>query len=216
MGSYGSLGFVYSTNFIELNRSLNNLICFFNSGVPVDIYRLTQISGDSETGVWNTAEMLPLMICAGGGRLGMLPEDGQHIDWIPVNYAAASIVDIALKSSTRVTSQSERVHHILNPNSISWSQLLDYLKLSGLQFKAVPIKEWLHQLLANPNNSAYTLANFFNKIFAEGRKFEISKHNVEKTMQRTATLERCPPITPELIRRYLNYWSEVDFLSHNE
>lgn len=175
---------------------------------------MTQISGDSETGVWNTAEMFPLMICAGGGQLGMLPEDGQHIDWIPVNYAAASVVDIALERSAQTTPPAERVHHILNPNSISWCQLLDYLKLAGLQFKVVPIQEWLHQLLANPNTSARTLASFFSKIFADGRKFQISKHNIEKTMQRTATLERCPPLTLELIRRYLNYWSEVHFLQH--
>lgn len=186
---------------------------FLNLGVPVDIYRLTQISGDSDTGVWNTAEMISLMICAVGGQSGILPEDGQNIDWVPVNYAAACIADIAINTTIQTSLRSERVHHIVNPHVISWLQLLEYLRLSGLQFKPVPVEEWLHQLIANPSNPAYTLADFFNKIFAGGKKFELSKYSIEKTIRKTSALENCPPVNQELVRHYLNYWSEIGFLN---
>jgi thioester reductase-like protein len=173
-----------------------------------------QVSGDSKTGVWNTTEMISLMICVGGGELGVLPEDGQRIDWIPVDYAAICIVDIVIDISTPTAAHSERVHHILNPHVISWSQLLEYLKSSGLRFKVVPNKEWLTQLFDSPSNSAHMLANFYKKVFDNGGKFELAKFTVEKTCRRTAALERCPFINQKLVQLYLNYWLELAFLTH--
>ncbi|CAF1427608.1 unnamed protein product [Adineta steineri] len=180
--------------------------------VPVDIYRFGQISGDSETGVWNTREMISLMICVGCGEMGMLPEDGEQINWIPVNYGAACLVDIAINSSTRTTPPSERVHHIQNPYVITWSQLIKYLKSAGLHFKVVPTEEWIHQLLGNPKNPAYSLAAFFEKTFADGKICHIGQFSLEKTIRRTAILQNCPPIGQQLIQRYIKYWIEVGSL----
>jgi thioester reductase-like protein len=185
---------------------------YFSSDVPVDIYRLGQIAGDSETGVWNTAEMIPLIICAGGGEMSMLPDDCQCVDWIPVNYAAACVADIAIDPSTRTAPISERVHHIVNPRTISWPELLKHLKAAGLHFTVVPIKDWLRVLLSSPKNPAYVLAGFFQKIFAEGTSFELAKYLTEKTARRTTALEHCPTIDRELVQCYLNYWSETGFL----
>ena len=184
-------------------------------GVPVDIYRVGQISGDSDTGVWNISEMIPLIICGSGGEMGMLPDDCQRIDWIPVNYCGACIAEIAADTNTRTAYASERVHHILNPHNISWSDLLENLKAAGLQFKVIPIKDWLQTLLSNPRNPAYVLAGFFHKIFSGGKSFELSKYLTEKTARRTAALQSCPIIDRDLIQRYLNYWSEVGFLKKN-
>ncbi|CAF3951474.1 unnamed protein product [Rotaria sordida] len=183
-------------------------------GVPVDIYRYGQISGDSKTGVWNTAEMIPLMICAGGGELGVLPDDCQQVDWIPVNYAAACIADIVMNTTTEMASPVERVHHILNPHVISWSELLEYLQSSGLQFKVISTKEWLRMILDSPKNPVYALASFFEKMFAKGKNMEFAKFSMEKTSRRTTMLERCPPIDQKLIQHYLKYWWKIGFLKH--
>ncbi|CAF4000764.1 unnamed protein product [Rotaria sp. Silwood2] len=183
-------------------------------GVPIDIYRFGQISGDSGTGAWNTAEMISLMICAGGGGMGILPDKCQKIDWIPANYGAACVVDIAINTSTELTSPFERVHHILNPHEINWSELLEHLKLSGLQFKVVSIKEWLRMLLASPKNPAYALVSFFEKLFADDNQMEFAKFRTEKTTRRTTMLECCPPIDQKLIQRYLNYWWKIGFLKY--
>ncbi len=144
--------------------------------------------------------------------MAILPDDCQRIDWIPVNYCAACIADIAVDTSTRTAPTSERVHHILNPHTITWSELLENLKAAGLHFTVVPIKDWLRVLLSNPKNPAYVLAGFFNKIFFEGKTFELSKYLTEKTARRTAAFERCPIINRELVQCYLNYWSEIGFL----
>jgi hypothetical protein len=156
--------------------------------------------------------MIPLMICVGGREMGMLPEYGHRIDWIPVNYGAACVADIVINSSTHVTSPSERVHHILNPHVIKWTQLLEHLKSSDLRFTVVSTEEWLRQLLDNPKSPAYALAPFFTKIFSDGKIFELPQFSLHKTVRRTAALEHCPAIDQKLVQRYLEYWLEVGFL----
>ncbi|CAF3769848.1 unnamed protein product [Rotaria sp. Silwood1] len=145
------------------------------------------------------------MICAGGGEMSVLPDQCQKINWILVNYGAACVVDIAIDTTAELTTPFEHVHHILNPHVISWFELLEHLKLSGLQFKVVSIKEWLRMLLANPKNPAYTLASFFEKIFAEGNQMKFAKFRMEKTSRHTTMFKCCPPIDQKLIQHYLNY-----------
>lgn len=159
--------------------------------------------------------MIPLMICGSGGEMGMLPDDFQQVDWIPVNYCGACIAEIAIDAHTHTASASERVHHILNPQNTSWSDLLENLKAAGLQFNVVSIKDWLQTLLRNPRNPAYVLAGFFHKVLHDGKNFELSKYLTEKTAHRAAALRCCPIVDRNLIQRYLNYWSEVDFLKKN-
>ncbi|CAF4922873.1 unnamed protein product [Rotaria sp. Silwood1] len=166
---------------------LTTLYFLFRFNVPVDIYRFGQICGDS------------------GGEMSVLPDQCQKINWILVNYGAACVVDIAIDTTAELTTPFEHVHHILNPHVISWFELLEHLKLSGLQFKVVSIKEWLRMLLANPKNPAYTLASFFEKIFAEGNQMKFAKFRMEKTSRHTTMFKCCPPIDQKLIQHYLNY-----------
>jgi hypothetical protein len=156
--------------------------------------------------------MISLIIGVGGGEMDMLPEHGPRVDWVPVNYGAACLVDIVMHSSKRTSPPSERVHHILNPREISWIQLLEHLKSSGLQFKVVPTEEWIRQVLSNPKSPVYALAGYFNKTFGLGKTFEIARFNLEKTMHRTALLELCPLVDQKLLQCYLKYWSEIGFL----
>lgn len=158
--------------------------------------------------------MVSLMICAGGGEMGVLPEDGRLVDWIPVNYAAAGIVDILINTNGEVEPYSKHVYHILNPNIISWSELLEYFKLAGLKFTVVPTKVWLNLLLANPDNPAFTLANYFSKSLGSEVNSKFVKYSTENTLNRTTTLKCCPHIDQKSIQHYLNYWSDVGFLKH--
>ncbi|CAF1019789.1 unnamed protein product, partial [Didymodactylos carnosus] len=122
--------------------------------ISVDIYRLGQIYGDTTHGIWNKNELIPLLICCGGGELGVMSSDDRRktVDWIPIDYASESIVETALNSRL-LTNDHDYVHHILNPNTISWLQLLNYLHDAGLKFRIMTTNEWLKVLENNPFNS---------------------------------------------------------------
>ena len=188
------------------------LVYVYLLDVPVDIYRFGQICGDSKTGVWNTDEMISLMICGGGGHLGTLPEDGPCVNWIPVNYGAAFVADNIIDINMRTAPASERVHHVLNPHITDWSQLLEYLKSYGLRFTVIPVKEWLELVLTDPKNPLFVLAGFLTKILAESNTFQQVQYDMKKTINRSPALKSCPFINRELVQRYLNYWAEVGFL----
>ncbi|CAF0799195.1 unnamed protein product [Adineta steineri] len=177
--------------------------------VPVDIYRIGQVSGDSINGAWNTSEMVSLIICIGGGQLGQMPSQGQDVRWIPVDIAALSVVDIALQDYIK----SDDVHHVLNPHSITWSTFLDYLKKAGLHFRIVNPAEWLDMVLKS-ETALVKLSSFFDTFFTSKTGFQISEYETVKTEARSKYLHSCPSINVDLIHKYLKFWHDTGFLTN--
>lgn len=67
------------------------------------------------------SEQYPLMMIDGGAEMKEMPDLGNMvIDWIPVDFAAASIVQIMLKVANDNTGSPEQVYHIVNPNMVTW------------------------------------------------------------------------------------------------
>jgi thioester reductase-like protein len=184
--------------------------------VPVNIYRIGQISGDIQNGIWNTNEMAAMMIYAGAGQLRKMPNIGQDINWIPVDICSASLVDLALKSSFDFSiSPDERVYHLLNPHSITYQQYLNYLREAGLNFHTVSTQEFLDAILTTKDqtNPLIKLSSFLEQIFSKKDSSKVSKYETIKTVQRCSILKNCPPIDSNLIKLYLNYWNKSQLLN---
>ena len=175
----------------------------------MDIYRVGQISGDSEHGAWNTSEMISLIICIGGGELGQLPSQGQDVRWIPVDMAARSIVEIAMQDHQ----QNDDVHHIVNPHAMPWSTFLDCLRCAGLHFRVANPSEWLSTILAS-NTALVKLSAFFDTFFRSKTGFRIAEYETFKSEARSTCLRSCSVIDEKLIRKYLEFWHCTGFLTH--
>ncbi|CAF1386029.1 unnamed protein product [Didymodactylos carnosus] len=177
-------------------------------GILVDIYRVGQISGDTQYGIWNTSEMIPLIICGGGGQLGQMPDRGESISWIPVNTASNCVVDIALQSY----SYDNNVHHLLNPQTIEWSYFLNELNQIGLKFDIVSMEKWLKIILQNTStdNPLMKLSSYLESSSIQ----RLAHYETIKTTSRTKYLKQCPQIDQKLIRKYLNYWNKIGFLKY--
>ncbi|GAD96228.1 NRPS-like enzyme [Paecilomyces variotii No. 5] len=124
--------------------------------------RIGQISGDSEHGIWNDSEALPLMIRS-ALTLGALPMLEMNCSWLPVNTLASVIIDLARVHSPWVSVNSRRdsgystdgdkntladetIYNICNPLTFSWHSLLNEVQLSGVPFETVPFEKWLAML----------------------------------------------------------------------
>ncbi|CAG8826030.1 18183_t:CDS:1, partial [Dentiscutata erythropus] len=141
-------------------------------GFKLDIHRVGQICGDSVNGVWNTQEHIPLMI-KGAQFMKVMPNSySSNVDWIPVDFASQSIVDISLNAPLNDVKQV-RVNHILNPKRITWNGFLNSLQQSGINFKIISNKEWLDILLKTPEyqdvskNPIAALSGFFERSINE-------------------------------------------------
>lgn len=147
------------------------------TGLPARVLRIGQVVGDTEHGIWNTTEAIPLMIQA-ATTTGALPELDEYHRWLPVNTVAGIVADISLSTSLPVSEikyqneggkgneNAQQIFNIINPSPFHWTRdLLPYLQNAGLQFEQVEQRAWIKRLReSNPDpvaNPPIKLVDFF-------------------------------------------------------
>lgn len=84
------------------------------------------------------------MMIDGGAEMKEMPDLGNMvIDWIPVDFAAASIMQIMLTTANDNLGPPEQVYHIVNPNMVTWKDVLESIRASGIQFDTVTLNNGL-------------------------------------------------------------------------
>lgn len=111
-------------------------------GVPVNIYRLPRVWGDTVTGNLNPNDSLLLMLAASIEikKFPLLP-DAFLSYIIPVDYCVKVVSDIA-----RNIKDKGRNYHILYPQHISMNEIVNQLRGKGMVVETVPMQEWLDTL----------------------------------------------------------------------
>ncbi|KAI9030907.1 hypothetical protein CLU79DRAFT_694734 [Phycomyces nitens] len=177
--------------------------------LPCIIERLGQVCGDSVNGVWNTNEQYPLMFVGGGNIMKIMPNLDTIIDWIPIDHAASSIVDIMLKTSDNPVSVEESVYHIVNPHRVSWKDILEAMKESGMTFETVSAKQWVDELAKDDKNPAFKLMSFYENNLNDSFKMPI--WDTEKTISLSPVIDQSPVFDNNLFSKYILHWKSVDF-----
>lgn len=101
------------------------------AGVPYTIYRFSEISGSSKTGIGNTNDIfhriLRMML-----SVDVQPQDSHYlIDIIPVDMAASTIV-----SGMNDAKKRNRVYHVANPNPLTIADFYRYASNNDLSFNS--------------------------------------------------------------------------------
>ncbi|CAO3610104.1 unnamed protein product [Mucor fragilis] len=200
-----SLGYSQSKFIVEI--LLNYLATEKN--FPCYIERLGQVCGDSVNGVWNVSEQYPLMFIGGGSIMNKMPRLNTEIDWIPCDFAAASIVDVMLKTSNLPANTNESIYHIVNPHTIQWYDVLIAMKKSGMNFDIVEPTEWVKELAKDDANPAFRLMSFYQEAFKDS--FKMSKWQTKKTRAMAPIISQSSALDTNLFSKYLNYWKSVGF-----
>jgi thioester reductase-like protein len=179
----------------------------------VAVYRPGLVTGDSGTAACPSNDFIALFV-RGVVRLGCLPElDAAELffDVTPVEYAAAALVHLSLHAP------SGNTYHIAGAGRASLRMLLDALRERGIRLETVSTPRWRERLgeleRAAPEAAAACLAlcRGLPAEFAHYRTMDLFQATgVEFDMTNTlAGLAgsgiACPPPTPELIGRYVDY-----------
>ncbi|KAG1469343.1 hypothetical protein G6F56_003309 [Rhizopus delemar] len=178
---------------------------------PCYIERVGQVSGDSKSGIWNTTEQVPIMFVSGGSLMHKMPRLSSKVDWVPVDYASATIVDIMLRTAHFTASQDNSIYHIVNSQTIDWSQVLEVMESCGMKFDVVDPAEWVKALSKDDTIPAHRLMPFYENSFKKDREFP--HWQTEKTCQMAPVLSQSPVFSPELFEKYLKHWESVGFYS---
>ncbi|KAH9934282.1 ketoacyl-synt-domain-containing protein [Fomitopsis serialis] len=99
------------------------------------IVRIGQLSG-SASGAWRISEWVPSMVSA-SFALGCLPDASGTVAWLPVDTAAAILVEFM--------DSSKKVLHLCHPRPVTWTQVFNYFSLI-LDLPLVPYSDWITRL----------------------------------------------------------------------
>ncbi|KAI7906054.1 uncharacterized protein BX663DRAFT_428813 [Cokeromyces recurvatus] len=176
---------------------------------PCYVERLGQVCGDSINGVWNISEQYPLMFIGGGSVMHKMPELDTVIDWITVDYASASIVEIMLRTAYLSADNKNCVYHVVNPNLIHWVDVLEAMKGAGMKFETISTSQWVEDLAKDTTNPASKLLSFYESNFNDSFKFPIWQ--TKKTSLIAPIIKECPVLDTNLFAKYLKRWQTVGF-----
>ncbi|KAK9760610.1 hypothetical protein K7432_015198 [Basidiobolus ranarum] len=197
------------------------LVRMGKQGLPVTIVRYGQISGNSESGAWNTREQFPILI-RNAITTGFSPIVTLPTDWIPVNIGAKSLVELITYPKER--QKSVNVYHQVNPHPAEpWTEFIKHVSHStGRNIRMLPLQEWwtnLQQLAQADENlrtedPIFTLLPYLEKMASSPSDSVDIRLDTRITCERSSTLARdCPVIDESLISRYLTYWKQIGFLN---
>ena len=111
-----------------------------HSGLRARVLRIGQVIGDTQNGIWNTTEAIPLMIWS-ATTIGALPRLNETHRWLAVDIVAETIIDHSFSS------YHSGALNIVNHHSFRWTQdLLPLLHQSGFEFMELETNAWLKML----------------------------------------------------------------------
>jgi len=207
--------------------------------MPIHLLRVGQLCGNTLTGHWNSDEMWPIMF-ATCSKLGAVPDfPGKMIDWIPVNIAGQSVVEIlthlqypnsSLDSSSGIGERSHAyvVHNIVNPHRVRWSEVIAMLQHNsivskGKQLQIVSMVEWVKLLnrAADEGMSAdelpgLRLIEFFEDMAASASQSGDTEGSIvfdtAKSQMISPALAACESYRVEWLDASIRRWKEDGFI----
>lgn len=149
--------------------------------------------------------------------------------WLPIDYAAAVVLDLArVASEVDTTSKQdhsiiqnpELVYHVLNPHRFHWTrEMIPALTKAGLEFELLPTSQWMDRLRQSDKdpvkNPPIKLLDWFEgKYGATGspERTETLEYLTTETLKASPTLGALPKVTDEkfvgrMIDRLREHWS---------
>lgn len=184
-------------------------------GIPVSIYRPGRISGHSQTGICNLEDHTFRTI-KGCIQLGTAPNYDTLVNLTPVDYASKSIVYLSTQTSLGI-------FHIVNPQPLHWSKLINWIHSYGYPLKQIPEEQWRTELLNTASdaidNALYPLIPIFTDTDSPNTKDTLEQTTIKKidcqnTLNGLAkTSISCPPVDNKLLSTYFSYLTRSHFLN---
>ncbi|TFK85859.1 hypothetical protein K466DRAFT_566366 [Polyporus arcularius HHB13444] len=169
-------------------------------GLRTTVVRVTQLSGDSHTGSWNTAELIPA--CVPRSEDVLCP-------WVPIDVAAAALLEMVAYGS------DERALHIIAPRPTTWNDVYGLVAVE-LNVPMVPVSEFLERLWASARASggrsaqALRLAGILEMHAVTRIEIDL---DIERAVRVSRTLSTVAPVGRADVRNWLSFWEQIGFLA---
>lgn len=183
------------------------------TGVAARVLRIGQVVGDTQHGIWNATEAIPLMLqCA--TTIGVLPRLDESLLWLPVDVVAGTVIDLSLSSTviSGADPAASLVFNVVSQHPFHWTRnLLPYLRAAGLQFEELDQREWLPRLRSsNPDpatNPPIKLVDFFAGKYDSDLPRKSFTWQTEKARS-SSTLANALPLDQGLVEKLVRYFRQ--------
>ncbi|MFI1143124.1 amino acid adenylation domain-containing protein [Streptomyces sp. NPDC020780] len=175
-------------------------------GLPVTVYRPGRISGDTTTGACQDRDLLWQLIkgCLQAEAIPDLPNG--TTDWVPVDYVSAAVVRLSASPCT-----GTETFHLTNPEAPGLDRVFDVAARLGHQVRTVPVPDWQARIAARHDNAAQLFLGGEGRPRREGP--EHPRFDSSRTAEAAGALGvHLPPLTDDVLFRYLTYFHGTGFL----
>jgi amino acid adenylation domain-containing protein/thioester reductase-like protein len=175
-------------------------------GVPVSIYRLGRISGDSATGACQKEDSYWGLL-RGCIKVGAVPDLDLGQNLLPVDQASRAIVALSLDKE-----QLGGTYHLQNCIRLPGVEVLAALETQGYHLESMRYADWRERVLElvrrEPGDPSAKLAGL---LFGD-QESKTPAFSAEQTLSRLELLGACPmPVGPDLLKRYVRYFINTGF-----
>jgi thioester reductase-like protein len=184
----------------------------YSRGLPISIYRPSNIIGSVHTGISPISAFVSFMI-KGCIQMGIAPELEAVLNLVPVDYVSRAIVHLS-----RFSKAYGQNFNITNPEPVEWGQLIQWLYRMGYPLQQIPYESWYSQLLKLaairsenvlvPLTSLFANRNFIQKSLGA---FQFDCDSTLEALKSTAIA--CPPVSEDLLNSYVSYFVQSGYLS---
>ena len=176
-------------------------------GIPARVLRVGQIVGDTEQGVWNATEAIPMMLQS-ALTVGALPRLKETPSWLPVDVVARSIVEITTSNTP------SRFFNVTNPKTFRWTEeLLPALRNAGLNFEEVEPKEWVRWLRESDSdpvkNPPVKLVDFFASKYDKDNFGPSLSYVTDNACADSSSLADAPAISQDAVSKFIKYFNNT-------
>lgn len=194
-----------------------------DAGAPSTIFRAGQLAGPKEEGApWNRHEWLPSIVIS-SKAMGMVPEklgNQDAVDWVPMDLAGRSVVDISQSRTKQAHDLSETlsVAHLVNPREVGWSKLVPAVKQSleaetSHEVKVVSFRTWLDTLASSPRTKeevekkpGVKLIDFYEGLASDAGG--LPRLATKETVKLSKTVAEMAPVDAALMEKWVRQWRE--------
>lgn len=166
-------------------------------GAQVSVYRPSNVSGHSGTGVMPDRHIIARFI-KGCLQLGLVPAEQEAVNIIPADVASRMIVELSLRPETLGGN-----FHVVNPRQTSLGQVIEWLQTRGYRLRPCGYEEWLQAIKDAPAGNELKP---FLPMLNQGALFSGRRYDYANTAR---YLSRSPiensPVDDRLLDTYLSY-----------
>ncbi|MFT6866859.1 MAG: thioester reductase-like protein [Cyclobacteriaceae bacterium] len=183
-------------------------------GIPVNVYRIGDVKGNSEDGLGDPQNFGNLVMQYFINKGVVIDSDTPEFNFIPVDYLAKSIAYIAINSTGNT-------HQFTNPELISFCDIYAAAKSVGHDCKLISKAEWIETLKTETNMQGKILKPIFKtftpdpsclptSFYGIGVNMFKKKHDTTNTDHALSdTNFKCPAMLKDgVLKRYLIHLGE--------